>query len=539
MVLRKIIEVIRPTLNKEKIPQKGTYFESGKGNKYFIPPLQQGDKREKPAADDWNIIWDEEYEPYVFPSQLAVSSARPDIVIWSPSSRTCVIAELTVCWEENFHQAHERKRDKKDYVSLINQCKQNGWKTSFFPVEVGARGIVSDSLTVFLKFMGLSRKKARQEADRIGRTSLQASYTLWLSRNQEKFSRWTLVEPQTAARQEDLEGPTDTSTRAPADGKQTSCFPESHRKTRDRKATSQQHSQGISTRAPADGKQMSCFPESRLKTGDRKATSQHHSQVPQGLVNLGNTCFINSIAQCLMANVSLYTFASPPVVNALEDIQSTRGHTVRPTRLVRAVAVLSPSLSSGQQQDAAEALEVMLTYATHSPRRDQGEIANVITCTVCGSEIADSRPLAPPILRVPISADSLETCLANMLAPQALDGRRCGQCQASSSEISTKILASPQALAIQLLRFEQLGSQVVKNTSSVALSPMIRLNSDSWRITGIINHTGSVHHGHYTAFAHRSLRWFRCDDSRVAETSEEVALSSSKKSAYILFLGKY
>ena len=42
--------------------------------------------------------------------------------------------------------------------------------------------------------MGLSRRKALQAADLVGRTSLQASYTLWLARNQEKFSRWTLVE---------------------------------------------------------------------------------------------------------------------------------------------------------------------------------------------------------------------------------------------------------------------------------------------------------------------------------------------------------
>ena len=509
MVLRKMIEVIRPTLNKENAPKKGTYFESVKGNKYFVPPLKQNGRQEKPAANDWNLIWDEEYEPFIFPSEIAVSSARPDLVIWSPSTRACVITELTVCWEENFHQAHERKRNKKDYVTLISECKQNGWKISYFPVEVGARGVVSDSLIVFLRFMGLSRKKARLEADRIGRISLQASYTLWLSRNEQKFSRWTLVEPQitvnAAATQHEDRG----------------------------------DSIGTSTRLPADEKLMSTRPPDRLqKTRDIGATSQQQGLVPKGLINLGNTCFINSIAQCLMANVSLYTVASPSIVKALENIKSTRGQTIRPTGLVRAVSLLNPSLTSGQQQDAVEALEVVLSPDTLSPRQDYGEVADVITCTVCGSESVDSRPLAPPILRVPITAQSLERCVANMLAPQALDGRRCSQCQSLSSEISTKILVYPQALAIQLLRFEQQGSLVVKDTSSVALSQTIRLNSTTWRITGIINHTGSAQCGHYSALTQRNLRWFQCDDSRVAETSEEAAFSSSKQSAYLLFLGK-
>ena len=376
-------------------------------------------------------------------------------------------------------------------------------------MEVGARGVVSDSLIAFLKFMGLSRKKARLEADRIGRISLQASYTLWLSRNEQKFSRWTLVEPQ-------------ITVNAPATQHEDRGVPNVN-----------------STRSPADEKQMSTrLPENLQKTRNKGAISQQHCRIPKGLVNLGNTCFINSIAQCLMANVSLCTVASPALVKALENIKSTRGQTIRPTGLVRAVSLLNPSLTSGQQQDAVEALEVVLSPDTLSPTQDYGEVAEVITCTVCGSESGDSRPLAPPILRVPITAQSLEGCVANMLAPQALDGRRCSQCQALSSEISTKILAYPQALAIQLLRFEQQGSLVVKNTSSVALSPTIRLNSTTWRITGIINHIGSAQGGHYSAYTQRSLRWFQCDDSRVAKTSVEAAFSSSEKSAYLLFLDK-
>ena len=83
---------------------------------------------------------------------------------------------------------------EKDSVDLIRQGKQNGWNISYFPVEVEARGVLSESLGAFFRFMGLARRKASQAADNVGKVRLQASYTLWLSRNQPNFSRWTLVE---------------------------------------------------------------------------------------------------------------------------------------------------------------------------------------------------------------------------------------------------------------------------------------------------------------------------------------------------------
>ena len=144
----------------------------------LFPAKPKGKLKGKPTADDWKVIWNEEYDPYVFPSQIATTNARPDLVIWSYSTRTCIVVELTVCWEENFQQAHERKRGKKDYVDIISQGRQKGWTVRYFPVEGGARGVQSDSLGYFLRFMGFSRRKACQAADTVENADLQASYTL-------------------------------------------------------------------------------------------------------------------------------------------------------------------------------------------------------------------------------------------------------------------------------------------------------------------------------------------------------------------------
>ena len=47
-----------------------------------------------------------------FPSLIAATSSRPDIVLWSIRTRQVVILELTVPWEERTEAANERKRNK-------------------------------------------------------------------------------------------------------------------------------------------------------------------------------------------------------------------------------------------------------------------------------------------------------------------------------------------------------------------------------------------------------------------------------------------
>ncbi|CAM9576922.1 unnamed protein product [Choristocarpus tenellus] len=48
----------------------------------------------------------------------------------------------------------------------------------------------------------------------------------------------------------------------------------------------------------------------------------------------------------------------------------------------------------------------------------------------------------------------------------------------------------------------------------------------------VVNHTGTMSQGHYTAFVREVGRWFRFDDTWVTEVDEEEVLGSK---AYILF----
>ena len=53
-------------------------------------------------CESWKKIVDLPYRDYIFPSAIATTSLRPDVVLWCPNSKHMKLLELAVCFEENF-----------------------------------------------------------------------------------------------------------------------------------------------------------------------------------------------------------------------------------------------------------------------------------------------------------------------------------------------------------------------------------------------------------------------------------------------------
>ena len=62
-----------------------------------------------------------------FPTEVAVTSARQYIVLWSKTTKTMVLGELTMYWEDHIEKAYERKKEK--YKDLIDTCKERGYQS--------------------------------------------------------------------------------------------------------------------------------------------------------------------------------------------------------------------------------------------------------------------------------------------------------------------------------------------------------------------------------------------------------------------------
>ena len=130
-------------------------------------------------ANDWTFLYDLEGQ-LQFPIEAAVTSLRPDVVLFSRSSKTIVLLELRVPLEDNVHLAHDRKTTK--YSALVTACEENGFKTHMFALEVGCLGYCPHSFFHCFEALGLPKSAARQIRSEASKTALRSSYVLFLRR---------------------------------------------------------------------------------------------------------------------------------------------------------------------------------------------------------------------------------------------------------------------------------------------------------------------------------------------------------------------
>ena len=111
---------------------------------------------------------------------------RPDIVAWSDSKKSVLLIELTVHWEENREEAHERKKNR--YESLRADCVEKGWICHVIPIEVGCRGFIGHSVISFLSKIGITVRSLKVASNRLQNTARYASSWIWSKAR--KFSAW-------------------------------------------------------------------------------------------------------------------------------------------------------------------------------------------------------------------------------------------------------------------------------------------------------------------------------------------------------------
>ncbi len=89
----------------------------------------------------------------VFPQDVAVTSLQPDMVLLSRSTKTIIVAELTVPWKERLATSHQLKKAK--YKDLVDEAVVKGWHATSYPIEVGCRGFPAKSVRYLLQKLGL------------------------------------------------------------------------------------------------------------------------------------------------------------------------------------------------------------------------------------------------------------------------------------------------------------------------------------------------------------------------------------------------
>ena len=247
-----------------------------------------------------------------------------------------------------------------------------------------------------------------------------------------------------------------------------------------------------------------------------------------------------------------------------------------------------------EQQDAHEFLVALLNaLQSHlqqpqpqpGPRRGEqqsfvhqvfsGMFRSDLSCLRCGATSSTYEPFLD--LSLPLEAkraatpmatgrtkppQRLEECLEQFMSSEVLTDsvtcEACGQTAQRSKQITIDRL--PNVLTLHVKRFDAVNDRKISDPiefpgTSLDMAPYLsscRVRQSSgphaaqgdamgsaparpkilYDLTAVVNHSGSMSQGHYTAFVVEGGQWFRCDDTQVSPATEQEVLQSE---GYMLF----
>uniref|UniRef100_A0A1I8G214 ubiquitinyl hydrolase 1 n=1 Tax=Macrostomum lignano TaxID=282301 RepID=A0A1I8G214_9PLAT len=315
-----------------------------------------------------------------------------------------------------------------------------------------------------------------------------------------------------------------------------------------------------------------------------------------GLNNLGNTCYMNSILQCLSHTEPLLrhfvlerrfqpsagrngsglakAYANLMLRMWAASASPTGADCTSPTELKQCVAQYAPRFRGYSQQDAQEFLRYLLEGLHEDlnlvsvrpklpPRYLQqenspvveafvGQLKSTLECCHCSHKSVTFDPFWDLALPIPgKSRTSLDACLKLFTNQETLDGNErptCDRCRCRRKCVKRfHLYRLPSVLVIHLMRFSGERFKTKLNTLveypmeldvSEFLDKKCRLRqTPQYRLYAVSEHAGTPYGGHYTAVVRHAGtgRWLRYNDNRVEEASTRSVVSTE---GYVLFYSR-
>ncbi|XP_024527691.1 ubiquitin carboxyl-terminal hydrolase 26 [Selaginella moellendorffii] len=283
--------------------------------------------------------------------------------------------------------------------------------------------------------------------------------------------------------------------------------------------------------------------------------------IPAGLTNLGATCYVNSVLQCLFMNTTfrngvfsaeMELVRNDPVLHQLARLFAQL-HSGTKSSVDSAAFATTLELDNAVQQDGQEFLKLLLTLLERvlaqsrvPEARDvvqnlfRGTFSYVTKCSSCGKESGASDQFVDFYeLEVNVKGfSSLEESLDDYLNEEKLSGENqyfCEYCKARvDATHSTKLRLLPPVLNFQLKRFVfNLKTSTKKKVTSKFMFPKVLdmerrvspVTSDGspgepahYDLFAILMHKGNMaSSGHYVVHIRdeRTGQWWQFDDEEV------------------------
>ncbi|XP_074278951.1 uncharacterized protein LOC141602722 [Silene latifolia] len=304
-------------------------------------------------------------------------------------------------------------------------------------------------------------------------------------------------------------------------------------------------------------------------------------RIGAGLENLGNTCFLNAVIQCLTYTEPLVGYlqngkhentcrvagfcALCAIQKHISRALQASGRSLAPKDLVSHLRSISRNFRNARQEDAHEFM-IHLLESMHkcclpsgvqaeSPgayekslvhRIFGGRLRSQVKCLQCSHCSNTFDPFLDLSLEI-VKADSLHKALKNFTAPEQLDGGerqyKCEKCKHKVKALKQLTVSrAPYVLTIHLKRFRShfSGQKIDKKVQfgpTLDLKPFVTGEYEgdlTYTLYGVLVHAGySTHSGHYYCFVRTSNGlWYSLDDNRVIQVSERMVM---EQKAYMLF----
>ncbi|PSR84624.1 Ubiquitin carboxyl-terminal hydrolase [Actinidia chinensis var. chinensis] len=315
---------------------------------------------------------------------------------------------------------------------------------------------------------------------------------------------------------------------------------------------------------------------------------------PLGLKNLGNSCYLNSVLQCLtytppLANFCLNHHHSSSCDYAAEPerkrdcafciLEKRIARSLSsdlaldtPSKMNSCLRIFAEHFRFGRQEDAHEFLRYVIDACHNTCLRLKklrrkgggggegfgggtvvkeifgGALQSQVKCLSCGAESNKVDEIMDISLDVSHNS-SLRESLQKFFQAEVLDGSNKYKCENCKKLVAARkqmsLLQAPNILVIQLKRFEGIfGGKIDKTIAFeevlVLSNYMCKASQDAhpqYNLFGTIVHSGfSPDSGHYYAYIKDAMgRWYCCNDSFVKLSSLQEVLSEK---VYILFFAR-